>query len=349
MAVLTVSPDDLTRLTLRIFTAAGWSAAEASDLAEHLVRANLQGHDSHGVGMIPAYIEAWKDGLLLPVNSPEVVRDAPPFLVIDAHVALGQPAAKAATLRAVEIARESGVCVFNLTNANHVGRVGHYAEIAVAAGMIAMFWVNVAGREPVVAPFGAKVSRFGTNPHTIGVPNGAAPLILDFATSRTANGKMRVAYNKGEKVPLGYLIDKDGKPSDDPGVVQGDRSGSLLPFGDHKGAGLALMAEILSAALATPGKIVTETAKQSWIVNNLFGIIIDPARLDPDEAERRRRIAALVEWQRSAAPAAGTDHVRAPGDSERETMAARLREGIPVDQETWRQLQMAAKTVGTTI
>lgn len=345
MASTTRSADDLTQLTIRIFTAAGWSRRDAEDLAEHLILANLSGHDSHGVGMIPAYIQAWQDGLLLPGNTPETKTEAPPFLVIDAHVALGQPTAKAAMQRAIGITRQSGVCILNLVNANHIGRIGHYAEMAASAGLIGMFWVNVAGRPSVVASYGARESRFGTNPHAIGIPNGDAPLILDFATSRMAHGKARVAFNKGEPVPPGYLIDEHGRPTTDPGVVQGARSGSLLPFGDHKGAGIAVVAEIFAAALAH-GAIIPETEVKSWIINNLFGVIFDPARMDADGVERARRIALVADYQRSAAPAEGIDMVRAPGDKERELRAQRRRDGIPIDEETWRQLMAAAKIAG---
>lgn len=350
MAETLHSPEALTALTIRIFTAAGWGEAEAADLAEHLVRANLTGHDSHGVGMIPAYIEAWQDGLLAPANQPETIREAAPFLVIDGHMALGQPAAKAAMHRAVTMARAGGVCLLNLTNCNHIGRIGHYAEIAAAAGMIAMLWVNVAGRRAAVAPFGAGEARFGTNPHAIGIPDGDAPLILDFATSRMAHGKTRVAFNKGEQLPPGYIIDVEGHPSTDPAQVQGEGwGGALLPFGDHKGAGVALVAEILSAALTGSGRPITETPRKSWIINNLFAVVLDPDGLDPDAGNRAARIAALAEYHRATAPAAGVDRVRAPGDKERETLPGRSRHGIPVDDETWRQLMTAAKATGAEV
>jgi len=342
------SPESLRALASGIFACAGWSAVDAASTADHLVLANLSGHDSHGVGMIPAYIQSWREGLLSPSARPATLVDTPPFLAIDAHVGLGQPAAKAAMARAIAVTRESGVCVLNMVNAHHIGRIGHYAEMAVEAGFIGMFWVNVAGRPPVVAPFGARQSRFGTNPHAIGVPNGDEPLILDFATSRMAHGKARVAFNRGEAVPPGYLIDSKGEPTTDPGVVQGERLGALLPFGDHKGAGIALMAEVLSAALVGPGSIVPDTPTRAWIINNLFAIVLDPARLDPDEARRAGKIAAIARHQRHAAPAAGIDHVRSPGDKERETRVLRRRHGVPVDDETWRQLMAAAEAVGFT-
>jgi len=349
MAATLHTADSLSALTIAIFTAAGWPRGAAEDLAEHLVLANLSGHDSHGVGMIPAYVQSWKDGHLSPGNTPVVRTSAPPFLVVDAQVALGPPAAKATMQQAIAIAETGGVCIVNLVRAHHIGRIGHYAEMAAARGLIAMLWVNVAGRPSVVASHGARESRFGTNPHAIGVPNGETPLILDFATSRMAHGKARVAFNKGEAVPPGYLIDEHGRPTTDPSVVMGERVGSLLPFGDHKGAGIAMIAEILSAGLTQHGAIIPETPTRSWIINNLFGIVLDPARLDGGGEERARRIALIADYQRSAAPAEGSDRVRAPGDREREVRAERGRDGIPVDAETWRQLMAAAQAVGAEV
>lgn len=335
---------DLTALSNRIFVAAGWSAAEAEAATEHLVLANLTGHDSHGVGMIPAYITSWKDGWLKPANQPVILKDEAPFLVVNANLALGPTVARQITARAVRMAKATGACFVNLLNAHHIGRIGTYAEIAAAEGLVSMFWVNVAGRPSTVAPFGARESRFGTNPHAIGIPNGNTPLILDFATSRMAHGKARVAFNKGEPVPEGYLIDERGLPTTDPSVVMGERVGALLPFGDHKGAGIALMAELLSASLAG-GPTIDVTEAKSWIINNLFGIIFDPDRLGGAEG-RAARIAALAEYQRSAAPQPGVDHVRSPGDKEREVKTQRTRDGIPVDDETWRQLMWCAEVTG---
>lgn len=337
----------LTGLAHDVIKAAGWPDTDAAELAHHLVLANLSGHDSHGIGMLPVYVNAIAEGLLRPDAKPVTRIDAAPFLVIDANVALGQPVATNATRRACAMARGSGIAVLNLLNAHHMGRIGHYAEIAAAEGLVSMFWVNVAGRPPIVAPHGAREARFGTNPHTIGVPNGDEPLILDFATSRMAHGKVRVARNKGEQVPPGYLIDHQGRPTTDPAVGFDAPLGSLLPFGDHKGAGIALMVEILSAGLSG-GPTMPETPRKSWIINSLFGIFIDPARLDPDGKNQTARSAALADFVRSAAPQDGVDAVVAPGDKERATRIKRAREGIPVDAETWRLLQEAARRFGIT-
>jgi uncharacterized oxidoreductase len=248
-------PDTLRTLVRDMVTKAGWTEAEAQETAHHLVLANLSGHDSHGVGMLPLYFQSLADGNLKPDSRPKARVDAAPFLIIDAQVALGQPTARNAVEQAAAMAKAGGVAILNLLDAHHIGRIGHYAEVAAQVGLISLFWVNVAGRPPIVAPYAAKQARFGTNPHAIGIPvPGNDPIILDFATSRMAHGKARVALNKGVPVPPGYIIDGEGRPTTDPAhvfqhAIPGLPLGALLPFGDHKGAGLSLVAELLSAGL----------------------------------------------------------------------------------------------------
>ncbi len=342
--------DHLRETTIRIFTAAGWPHDDAAEVARHFVLANLSGHDSHGIGMLPLYISAVKDGLLKPSNMPVDRINAAPFLHIDANIALGQPTARKAVLRASDMALSGGVAILNLVDAHHIGRIGDYAEQAAARGLISMFWVNVAGRPPIVAPHGAREARWGTNPHAIGVPTGDdRPLILDFATSRMAHGKARVALNKGEQVADGFLIDADGHATNDPATVFPPMPmGALLPFGDHKGAGIALIAEIFSAGL-TGGALIKDKPARSWIINSLFGILIDPARLEPDQGARNARINAIADYVRSAAPRDGHDKVRAPGDMERETREQRSAEGIALDHETWRQIVEAGGQFGVKV
>ncbi len=181
------SPDHLTRLTTAVFTAAGWPGEDAAEVGRHFTLANLSGHDSHGIGMLPLYMRAFRDGWLKPGNTPVDRIDAPPFLVIDGQVALGQPTARRAIARAADMAARQGVAILNLLDAHHIGRIGDYAEQAAERGLVSLFWVNVAGRPPIVAAHGAKEARWGTNPHAIGVPSpDGAHLILDFATSRMA-------------------------------------------------------------------------------------------------------------------------------------------------------------------
>ena len=342
-------PESLRSLMRDMVVKAGWTEAEAQETAEHLVLANLSGHDSHGVGMIPLYFQSLADGNLSPQSQPRTRLDAAPFLIIDGEVALGQPNARNAVDRAVAMAKTSGVAIVNLLDSHHIGRIGHYAEVAAEAGLISVFWVNVAGRPPIVAPYAAKEARFGTNPHAIGIPvPGGEPLILDFATSRMAHGKARVALNKGEPVPPGYIIDGEGRPTTDPAHVFASPDhplGALLPFGDHKGAGLSLIAELLSAGLMGAARI-DQKPQKTWIINSLFGVIIDPARLEPDAALRKSRIESYLAFVRAAKPQDPANPVLAPGDKERQLRAERGAAGIPLDDETWSQIRAAAARFG---
>lgn len=344
-------PEALRSLTVAMVVAAGWSEAEARETADHLVLANLSGHDSHGIGMLPLYFNSLADGNLKPESKLSIRIEAGPFLIADGNVALGQPTARDAVERGITVAQAGGVAILNLLDAHHIGRIGHYAEVAAAAGLISLFWVNVAGRPPIVAPYAAKQARFGTNPHAIGIPvPGSDPIILDFATSRMAHGKARVALNKGVPVPEGYIIDGDGRPTTDPKhvfqhAIPDLPLGALLPFGDHKGAGLSLIAELLSAGLMGAARI-DEKPHRSWIINSLFGVLIDPARLEPDAGLRRKRIESYLAFVRAAAPQDPADPVLAPGDKERATRIERNRDGIPLDDETWSQIVAAAKRHG---
>ncbi|AMJ60189.1 malate/lactate/ureidoglycolate dehydrogenase [Bosea sp. PAMC 26642] len=344
-------PEALRALVREMVAKAGWTDAEAQETADHLVLANLSGHDSHGVGMIPLYFQSLADGNLSPTSAPSDRLDAAPFLIVDAQVSLGQPTARNAVERAVPMAKAGGVAILNLLDAHHIGRIGHYAEVAAQAGLISLFWVNVAGRPPIVAPHAAKEARFGTNPHAIGIPlPGGDPIILDFATSRMAHGKARVAFNKGEQVPPGYIIDGEGRPTTEPRhvfqhAIPDLPLGALLPFGDHKGAGLSLIVELLSAGLMGAARI-DQKPQKSWIINSLFGILIDPARLEPDEALRKSRIESYLAFVRAAKPQEEANPVLVPGDKERATRVERQRNGIPLDDETWSQITAAAKRFG---
>lgn len=344
-------PESLDALARAMVTAAGWSAEQARETARHLVLANLSGHDSHGVGMLPLYFQALADGNLSAASKATTRSDAAPFLLVDGNVALGQPTAHDATVAACEMAAAHGVAILNLRDAHHIGRIGHYAEIAAEKGLISFFWVNVAGRPPIVAPHAAKEARFGTNPHAIGIPvPGADPIVLDFATSRMAHGKARVALNKGVEVPPGYIIDGEGRPTTEPKhvfpfAIPDLPLGALLPFGDHKGAGLSLIVELLSAGLTGAARIDQKPAK-SWIINSMFAIIVDPARLEPDAALRRERIDSYLAFVRAAAPQDPADPVLAPGDKERALRIERQRDGIPLDDETWSQIKAAAARHG---
>src|SRR5471030_2851081 len=245
-----IAPDTLHAYVSAIWTHAGSTPREARLVADHLVMANLSGHDSHGVGMIPRYMASLADNELQLNTHAEVVRDVGAVLTIDGRKGFGQVVAYEAMEHGIERAKKLGVCAVGLRNAHHIGRIGHWAEQCAAAGLVSFHFVNVAG-DPLVAPFGGIDRRFGTNPFCAPFPReGKPPLVLDFATSTVAYGKTRVAYNQHKEVPPGALIDHEGVPTRDPAVMHEAPFGALTPFGAHKGYGLAAMCEIFGGALS---------------------------------------------------------------------------------------------------
>jgi uncharacterized oxidoreductase len=245
---------------------------------------------------------------------------------------------------AIERAQRHGSCVMVLANTHHLGRIGHWAEMAVAKGLVAIHFVNVISHARV-APYGGRDARFGTNPVCIGIPlPGEAPFLLDMATSAVAQGKMRVAHNKREKVAPGLLIDDQGRATDDPRYAVVPPLGAILAFGGHKGYGLALACELLGGALTGGGTWHYDESKKQRVLNGMLAILIDPARLGTAAAfgaETRQ----FLDWLRKARPAQGVDRVRIAGEPERETRARREREGVPVDDNTWREIHAAAHKV----
>jgi uncharacterized oxidoreductase len=324
-----------------LVAAGGSEAREAELVADNLVTANLTGHDSHGIGMMPRYVEALLEGGLFPNRHPELKLDGGALLVLDGQKGYGQSIGLEATGMAIERAWRYGTCVTALGNSHHLGRIGHWAEMAVGEGLIALHFVNVQSFARV-APFGGADRRFGTNPVCIGIPlPGEPPFILDMATSAVAQGKLRVAYNKRTRIPHGWMIDDDGNPTDDPrwGVVP--PLGAMLTFGEHKGYGLAMACELLGGALTGGGVTDYDNKTLRRVLNGMLSILIDPARLGTKDTYARDARSFLA-WLRSSRPAPGVDRVRIAGEPEREHRAQRSREGIPVDDETWNEIRAAA-------
>ena len=342
---------ELRRHMARVLQAAGSSAEEARQVADNLVMANLSGHDSHGIGMIPRYVESKLEGGVQPNTGIEVAFDGGSMLSIDGRHGYGQVVGVQAMELAMARASEHGSCIMALGNAHHLGRIGHFAEMAVARGYVSIHFVNVLSR-PVVAPWGGSDGRFGTNPCCIGIPlKGRDPFVLDYATSRVAQGKMRVAHNEGRRVPDGYLIDEHGRPTNDPGVVVVPQSngllGALLPFGEHKGYGMAIVCELLGGALSGGGTWHRKPDMRREVLNGMVTILIDPQRLGTGAAFEAEAL-AFMDWLKQSPPGEGFDKLRIAGDPEREARAQRERDGIVVDDQTWAEIVTAAAKVGLT-
>jgi uncharacterized oxidoreductase len=338
-----VSPAGLAQAVKALFLQAGSHAREAAQVADQLVGANLAGHDSHGVGMAPRYIEVLKAGELRLNATPRVVLDAGAISVLDADVGLGQAAGHEAMRLAIAKAKKHGLSLTGLRNSHHLGRIGHWAEQCCDAGLISLHFVNVISKA-VVAPFGGRDARLVTNPMAIGVPRSQAPsLVLDFATSKLAVGKVRVALNSGKTLPPGVLLDAAGEPTQDPAQLFVSPNGALLPFGDHKGSGLALMCEILGAA-QIGGPVMTEDPTRRRIINNPLTIAIDPAFF-AEHGALDEQITQLIDWVRASPPADPASGVQVAGEPET-AMRRERAAGIPIDLQTWKQLEDAAALVG---
>jgi hydroxycarboxylate dehydrogenase B len=332
--------DSLIRAMEAIVLAGGSEPREAKLVADNLVSANLLGHDSHGIGMIPRYVDALLEGGLSVNQHPRIKLDSGALLALDGCRGYGQVIGHEATAMAIERARQHGLCIMALGRSHHLGRIGQWGEQAVQQGLISINFVNVISRA-IVAPFGGGDARFGTNPVCIAIPvPGEPPFVLDMATSAVAQGKIRVAHNKGEKVPPEWLIDDRGNPTPDPRYGVSEPFGALRTFGLHKGYGLALACELLGGALTGGGTWHSDDKSKRRVWNGMLSILIDPARLDADgvfATETREFLASL----RKSPVGPGFDKVRIAGEPERETRARREKEGIAVDATTWNDIQAA--------
>lgn len=334
--------DRLQASTMNVFRAAGSELREAQLIAEHLVEANLRGHDFHGVGVVPMYIGGARSGGMVMNQSLKVAVDTGAMLICDAGQGAGQVMAHDAMALGIARAKDEGSAIVSLRNSHHIGRIGHWAEQCAAAGMVSIHFVNVVAGA-IVAPFGGTRARLGTNPFAAGFPRaGAPPVVVDFATSKLAAGKVRVAHNKGVELPPGALLDNQGRPTIDPGALFETPAGSLTTFGEHKGWGLMLACELLGAAMV--GAPTQHHAQGNGaVINSMFSVIVSPERLGtagPFAAE----LESVLGWVLSENETGGG--VKLPGTPELETRAKRIAEGVPIDAATLDQLEAAARDAG---
>ena len=345
---LLVQHHELTEICREIVRGAGSRAEEPRLVADNLVHANLTGHDSHGIGMLPRYIQCVHSGVLRPNQHARVLADHGAVVSVDGGAGYGQVIGGEAMDIGIERAREHGVCVLTIQRSFHLCRIGAWGERCAAAGMVSMHHVNVVGHAGLVAPFRGSDARYSTNPYCCVLPGTSAhpDVVLDFATSVVAQGKVRVARNKGERMAPGILIDGEGRPSEDPAVMFGEPRGAIRSFGEHKGYGLALVNELLAGVLSGGGTCRPDTQVDTdSILNNMLSIIIDPSRLVGSDFYRREMDATL-DHVKASPPLTPDEPVLAPGDPERETMRRRLVEGIPIDAQTWSELLAAGLSVG---
>lgn len=338
-----VPTEAIRRWVYALFRAAGCCEEEASITADHLVGANLSGHDSHGVSVVPGYVRSLLSGQLQLNQRIHIVTDSGALVVVDGNRGMGQAIAAQTMALAIERAASHGVAIVGLKNSHHIGRVGHWAEQAMAAGMAAIHFTNVVSR-PLVAPHGGTQARLGTNPLTVGLPRrNAPPILLDFATSAIAVGKVRVAHYKKVPAPAGVLLDAQGRPTTDPAVMYEEPLGALLAAAGHKGYALGLVCDLLGAAMFGGNTAQPEHLRKNGMFNNMLAIVFDPARFGAlDHFEREAD--GFIAYVRSANKAEGVDAILVPGDAERNYRAARAL-ALPLDAGTLAQLDQAAQSI----
>ncbi|WP_144183705.1 malate/lactate/ureidoglycolate dehydrogenase [Elioraea rosea] len=324
-----------------IFRAAGSAAGEAGLIAHHLVASNLAGHDSHGVGLVRGYLAAVARGDLRLNHRLAVMRDSGSVLVCDGGNGAGAAMASAAMDLGIARTRREGAAIVALRDSYHIGRIGAWAEQCAAAGLVSIHFVNVPAHAAVAA-FGGTKARLGTNPFAAGFPCGEGePVIVDFATSRWAVGKVQVARRANKRVPPGILLDAEGRETDDPAALFAAPPGALLPFGEHKGFGLALACEMLAGALL--GAETQRGEPSPAITNSMLSVILDPGALGGEAAYAERRD-ALLAWVTSERGEG--KEIMLPGEPERMRRARLLGEGLALDAGTRAELAEAAASVG---
>lgn len=339
-----IAHDRLRSLTATIFHKAGCSVAEAECVATHLVEANLVGHDSHGVIRVSSYVRWLGEGKVLADRTIQIAFENEVLAVVDGQYGFGQTVGTQAMKLGIAKSARHGVSVIALRNAGHLGRIGDWPLMAAEAGCLSLHFVNTTGAGILVAPFGGTQRRLSANPIAAGIPvPGRSPILLDISACTMAEGKIRVALNKGVAVPENSIIDAQGQPTTDPRVFYADPPGAILSVGGHKGYGLAVLCEVLAGAMTGGG--CSNPANAGRVINGMFSILLDRSFFQKD-AEFATEIHRFVDWVKSSAKATPEGEILMPGEVEERTKAQRLREGIEIDETTWSELTGAARSVG---
>lgn len=343
------SPESLFQFATMLLKAGGATAAEAERVAEALVDANLRGFESHGVMRIPSYVDRLADGGVRAGAKLQIITESPTHLVADGEWGFGQVLAKELTERLCTMARTSGHAIGTLRSAGHIGRLGEYCEMAARKNLVSLIMVNTHGSARRVAPPGGKAPRLGTNPLALGAPHGDTPVILDFSTSVTAEGKVRVKRISGASCPEGWLLDCEGHPTTDPNSLYGNPPGSILPMGGvqaYKGFGLALMIDIFAGAIT--GASCAREKPVTPIGNAVFMMILDPAFFGGAE-HFKNEVELLIETIRATPRIEGCEKITLPGDPERDAFERLSREGIEIDDENWAALVAVAQKLNVPV
>jgi uncharacterized oxidoreductase len=330
----------------QIFVAAGATSDEARIVSEALVEANLAGHDSHGILRIPEYVRWMEQKLVTTGAHLKILRESDSFAAVDGGWGFGQVVGREAMEVAIKKAEQAGVGTVAASRCCHIGRVGDYPMMAAASGMAAVMFVNTHGGGKLVAPWGGKERRLSANPISIAIPRKTGtPIVVDISTSAIAEGKVRSMLNRTVPVPSGSIMDSDGKPTTDAAKFYGPPLGALFPFGGHKGFALGLVTDILAGAVSGGGC----SRKDADRVGNTFLVfVLDIDRFRSKEAFYTD-VEQLVAYVKSSALAPGFTEILVPGEPEAVEKELRQKNGVPVDEETWRQITEVGSKYGINV
>jgi uncharacterized oxidoreductase len=338
-----IGVENLTAFARAVYEAAGTPPEHARIVAEHQVGANLVGHDSHGVVLLPTYIERIDRGHIMPTARPTILSEGPATLAVNGQWGFGPVVSEWTMERLIAKARATQVAVGTVREQSHVGRLADYPLMATRAGFIGLMMADSGQSPKAVAPFGGREARLGTNPICIAFPSDlAGPIFIDMATSAVAAGKLNLARAQGKPIPLGWLLDREGKPTTDPNAQR--EGGVMLPLGGpegHKGYGLSFAVETLASVLPGLGFGVDPKGRHN---DGTFMLVVDPAAFSPTDF--KAEVEAFVRYLKGTPPAEGFAEVLYPGEIEHRTAERRQREGIPIEDATWARLGEIAARFG---
>ena len=340
-----VQADQLRAIAAGLMEAAGAKREHAEIIARHTTGANLAGHDSHGIILVPTYIDRIKKNHIEPLAEYEVTRETDATLTVDGHWGFGYVVSEYTMGRVIEKARAHGVGAATVLRQSHVGRVADYPLMAAAEGMIGMMTADSGRSAKAVVPFGGRETRLGTNPICITMPSNLdGPLYVDMATSAVAAGKINVAVARGAtEVPEGWLIDKNGTATRDPNALRD--GGALLPLGGsegYKGYGLSVMVEILSGILPGLGFGHEPSGRHN------DGIFMAAFRVDAflDLDQFKSEVTEFAHYLKATPTAEGFDEIYYPGEIEYLTTQRKLVDGVDIENSTWAKLTALGEEYG---
>jgi L-2-hydroxycarboxylate dehydrogenase (NAD+) len=318
----------------------GVPGEQAAITAEVLAEGDLRGFTSHGILRLPYILRALDRGTIVTDAEVRVLRETPATALVDGGHGLGHYVAAKAMRISIEKAKKVGVGAAAVRNTNHFGIAGYYAEMAVREGLIGIVTTTT---DALVHPWGGVEPLLGTNALAVGIPSDPSPILLDMAMSVAARGKLVKAAKEGKRIPKGWAIDREGMPTTDP--TKG-LEGALSPFGGVKGYGLALVLEILAGPLsgAAAGREVVGTLEpvEGFSTKGDFVVALNPATFGSVD-EFKKRVGSFVKQIKDSKRAPGVEEILIPGEPEFRTREKRLREGIPIPDEVWKELEQITK------